>query len=660
MKNIIKTFAVAGALSLLFASCAKEQSIATPEVNYVAKTITVSLETPAKTVIGQDADHMYAPYFAGESLKVVGYNGTEYKVFSFGASGSISYPSASGTFTCEEWEEGYEPKFVADTYASTSFTYADGKLLVMSGTNTAKESTQRLGYRHSYPASAATHIGNFDDNSEMSVLKNASSLIGIKVSRDDIKSIRISAIGEEKIAGFVNVSTDEFFSGNPDNSFVRDATKQTYDYTDIVPIFEDLKKDDICVFPQDEYFYAAIIPGTYAQGLRFTITNAAGIEVSRDIAPEGGLTFKCGGVRKIEKAIDEDLAFKDLIEATTFPDDFTIDLTFWDGSAVWPFQEEIVATDNQTVDGETYTYRYIIDEFADADHNYYKDINFTISKGEIGWTYTSHKTNGLVPAYSGATKTEWNSFYVYIPGIPGRRISDVTVTSGNTTTHTMYLCSRIATSDEDKATCSLATLTGVGNSIAASFNMDKSEFGQGYYLYRNSYKTLYLKDLSVTYSDKGPETITISAVSGTNVWYYDNGSTATNIGTGSSSATAADFWHKDYPDYKFEVVDQSVWYSTGLNFLSGSGYVKLPNIAGYRLASLYLKGGNAANTWTQLKTYNGSEYEDLTEQLSTSSSDTEGITHVVPTTTGAETAIYFQCKSKFKATTFTLTYSRVD
>ena len=647
MKNIIKSFAVIGALSLLFASCNKDQ--AAPEANFVTKTITASFVEPVKTVIGQDQDNMFTPYFTkGEPLQVVGSNGSENGRFQFSPDADGTYPASNAKFICTTWEEGYEPLYAVSSRATTSVALADGKITVMTGKTEGSEFKQKISCRNSYGSRAATHIGQFDSNGNLGVLKNASSLLGVKVSRDDIKSIRVQSLGGEKLCGSVKVDCEKFFDETTrDESFSAASSSDMSSSVDVVPTIADLTKDEVNVFPQDEYFYIVLIPGTYGSGLRFTLTNTDGIEVTRDIT--SSLTFKTGKVRKIPTALDEGLSFKDYVEADAFLEEFTVSLDFCAG---WPFEEEIVATDSQSTDGETYTYRYIVSE--DAAHKYYKDIQFTVCKGPNGNTYTCvGDANGL-NVVRPDSKPE-NLFYITIPAIEGRRVSEVTFV-GNTNSGTYYVGTQAPASSSDKATYSIGSAS-YSKGVQETISVKSSEKNKKYYLYRDSSTAMYTKSLSLKYTNAAPEMPDIVISSGTsNVWYYKNGDDNVVIPT-RTSTTSEPFWHESYPDYVFTPVDGgTVCFNGGIWFCNTAwGYIKLPNISGYRLDNVALTCGNSTPPASYLYTKDGDNYTKIATK--TDATQNVKFTLTVPNTVGSSEEIYLYTKGfKASATAFTYVY----
>ena len=103
------------------------------------------------------------------------------------------------------------------------------------------------------------------------------------------------------------------------------------------------------------------------------------------------------------------------------PFEIEIKLNFGKG---WPFNEAIVAADDQTAAGETYTCTY---EYEKDDEICTEDFAFVFHKGSSAYTYSSNRLN---PKGEGS---------IQLPGIPNRYLKSVWFRVGNTAEKKIYI-----------------------------------------------------------------------------------------------------------------------------------------------------------------------------------------------------------------------------
>lgn len=103
------------------------------------------------------------------------------------------------------------------------------------------------------------------------------------------------------------------------------------------------------------------------------------------------------------------------------PFEIEIKLNFGKG---WPFNEAIVAADDQTAAGETYTYTY---EYEKDGETCTEDFAFVFHQGSDPYTYSSKRLN---PKGKGS---------IQLPGIPNRYLKSVWFRVGNTAEKTIYI-----------------------------------------------------------------------------------------------------------------------------------------------------------------------------------------------------------------------------
>ena len=586
MKQIILIPAVLGlASALLFSSCGKEQC---PTAVSEGSRMKIEVSTASEKTILVDG---LQPYLDKNDVVFVGgvngegvYTKHEFSPESqdyADPSSQTSWPATSASFISKDvWPSGVTPVYATCNYASTSVSFTDGKIKTMVGTGSTG-GTQKISKSGSYATRAACHVGKFDNEGRLQTLKNVNALLGFKLSSSGVSSVKIESVGGETISGYVVVDYEKLAAGNADFFTVPSDNKNT-----VITVTSSLEEN---VFPVGEIIYVSLIPHTYAGGLKFTMTKTDGASAEKIIS--SSLTFKPGKVRNINDPVDTGLTYQSLVEGT-LPDEFTVDLNF-DSN---PFLESVSAKSSQTVDGETYTYR--LDLGTEGANHYYKDLSFGIFKGPNGNTYS------IASGYLGFDRISGKMSLggIALPAIPGYYLKKVKVTNPMST-YTLAVTKNKLT-DYDSLTSALvaynAATTNKETEIV-SFN-DESGIvaGTPYYLYRrpassaDNNQFLRFSDIKITWaktlpSASLPESIVMTMADSN----YKNASG--NLKP-RSTYTTGEFWHVDYPDYKFSGT-ACIWNSY-LGVKNGTA-LKLPKIDNYKLTKIvvdkFLPSTNSRN-----------------------------------------------------------------
>lgn len=270
-------------------------------------------------------------------------------------------------------QDGVPVEFTNSTGAGTTATFSTtswtGKVPVcaiygenaaynlISGVVGVNIPTSQTAPAGSFALSASPSIGavsSSDGNYSVSTMKNVASLLSFSFSTEnEIVSLLIEGANGEQIAGSVNVNYPSMSwsaGSNPAASIFLAAEGGTF--LSGVP------------------YYAAILPGVFNNGLRFTITDSDGNVRIKEVGKELGMEFIRGRICSFEEV--------DAEPVIPAPEEFVVSLDFKSG---WPFSKVCAATADQDADGETYTYEYSSN----------LNLAFKLIKPESGsYTYTSN------------------------------------------------------------------------------------------------------------------------------------------------------------------------------------------------------------------------------------------------------------------------------
>jgi len=170
---------------------------------------------------------------------------------------------------------------------------------------------------------------------------------------NEIASLLIEGANGEQIAGSVNVNY-------PSMSWSAGSNPATYI----------LLSAEGGTFLTGVPYYAAILPGVFNNGLKFTITDSAGNVRIKEVGKELGMEFMRGRICSFEEV--------DAEPVVPAPEEFVVSIDF---KAGWPFLGACAPAADQDSDGETYNYEYSTD----------LNLAFKLVKPESGsYTYTSN------------------------------------------------------------------------------------------------------------------------------------------------------------------------------------------------------------------------------------------------------------------------------
>ncbi len=167
------------------------------------------------------------------------------------------------------------------------------------------------------------------------------------------KSVKIQGMDGEVLAGSVSVSLSD------------------------LSVHVEAGESAVIVTPSGETFeggstvYATLLPGTYAKGLKFTVTDINNQVLENIFGEETGLVIARNQDTTLPNAVDT--------KPVDFPEEFVVHADFTKG---WPFQESFSAAT------QAYTYAYAEDltmEFQFAGNDAYESagLNFSASGGKL-------------------------------------------------------------------------------------------------------------------------------------------------------------------------------------------------------------------------------------------------------------------------------------
>lgn len=605
MKKTFKFIAAIGFISsLFFSSCSKVQDVASDVKVQPVKALYATLDD-SKTVLSGD---LKPKFYKDDMLLVGGKDGDgNYDKYRFDAASSeyadpdnlTPWPATTAKFVTGSWAEGLTPVYAACSYGFSYVEFTETTITTMIGTN----NVQAITNHGSYANRAASHLGKFDNDGSLATMKNVNALLGFKLTNSDITSVKIESVGGEALTGYITVDYAKFINGDAD--FFTDLAKHVNDKITVESAFKD-GEDNTLPFTADEMIYVSLIPRTYASGLKFTLTKTDGSYAERIVS--SSLTFSAGQLRNIPTALDNGLTFL-TEEEGTLPDEFTMDLNFADN----PFREALTAKADQTAEGETYTYRLDLGTVG-ATH-YYKDIpvglfksvndnRYAIASGYLGYDrYTDRNTLGGIA----------------LPAIPGYFLKAITVSTPMSAYSITITNAMVDGYDSMRAAC-VKDGDIPANAVdhtAVTFDTSSGTVAGGqYYLYQKlasatAYnKQFRISDLKLTYSKSLPAPVLEDIVmTMTNSSYKM--ADGTDLPTRTSySDPEKEFYHTDYPDYKFAGV-AAKWSTTHLSVKGGS-CLKLPRIAGYKLTKIVFTDFKPSATRNAKITDSAGTYADLT------------------------------------------------
>lgn len=343
------------ALILFAAACTKEnREQITPTDNPQAMTLTVSTEGSTKTYL----DGLNVKFHENDHLMVLARPGLGtdlYRIKFTTTADDISPDGSTAKFSSTEWPAGIDPEYATNSFASTScLITSGGKVRTMITEN------QQISRFNSCGDRAGCSVGKISKNAgqyTVETLKNLGSLIKFRFTGDNkIKQIEVEAIGGEYVAGMIDVDMNTYT--NASGFWTASTGKLT---TTLTPAGE-VKDSDNSFKAKDAsentaYYYVNLLPQTYSQGLKFTLTKTDDEKIIKVVgATPAGLTLERGKSRELGLPIDQ-----------LVPMPATLTFHFGGSDELWVFKETASSTTTN------YTYPYY------NSTGYYQDYIFNFS-----------------------------------------------------------------------------------------------------------------------------------------------------------------------------------------------------------------------------------------------------------------------------------------
>jgi len=302
-------------------------------------------------------------------------------------------PCKSGVFSTTSWPDGYVPTYASNSNGSIDnpsklTCTADG--IIRAFINP----TQKIANVGSYGQSASASVGEvvFDNvNYYIPKMLNVPSLLRVNVEKDNISEIKIETIGEEFIAGYVDIDYAAISSGQAEYWSAVEGEKSI-----VLKAVGTAASESGCFLTGTTYC-ACVLPQTYEQGFKITMTDIDGKVGAREVAKP--IRMPRDTVRSFAKAIDTGIEFKEVRKVKTL--------------------------DFSTVGANTFMY----DVSGTATKLPQRTAAY-IAAGTDFWgsSYPSYKFNGAVRYWtaSGGALNSAGGTYVRFPRISGYKLTSVT------------------------------------------------------------------------------------------------------------------------------------------------------------------------------------------------------------------------------------------
>ncbi len=529
-------------------SCEKTQERTATPVAWTGSSASITVGAATKTSL----DGLAPAWEASDVLSVFDADGTPV------AFSNATGAGTSATFTTTAWT-GKAPSYAAFTNGTPTCTVATGVL----GVTIPAAQAAPAGSFASEASPSVGQVASAEGVYSISSMKNVAALLSFSFSGSDIASLTIEGGNGEQVAGSASVtySTMAWTAG-------------TSPATSVV-----LTPASGGAFASGVTYYAAILPGSYSKGLKFTITDTLDGTRVKEVGKDLGLNL----LRNHVCAFNE-------VDAAVAPAEFVVAIDLTSG---WPFDESVAASGSQTAAGESYTYSY-----SPA-----LDLTFKLVKPSTGnYSYSSGKLS--FDAAGGR---------LVLPAIPNRYLNSVVVV------HEMDGAKAFEVhkvSDDSQIGVRHTTSVWKGPVPVAKFSPHES--GRCYVSLLTAGTSLTHIYLRYTSTDDGTDAVKLGFESPYNTWNQStNGDTYTNDGTTSCffgiyarNAHTSDALD-DYSftqtvngkDYTFTALKPTSGYSQGDLFCWANGlwsgalgddrYLKLPRTG--KLVWVRADVGNSTN-----------------------------------------------------------------
>ena len=253
--KIWKSLFSAAAMVLLAAGCTEEMEPAQVGVD-TSVTFTAEIaEAPTKAVLDYEAK---LSKWSGEEYITI-LNGQDNYTFK----ATVAEPAAEATFALADEKQWHEPEEGVVAVYPMGGSYAlDNADMTVSGVTVPVE---QKPLEDTYDVLAPVMMAYTTDKALS--FKNAVSLVRFKVMEEGIWNVTIKANGGEKMTGAYNLRWND---GNPQLVAVAPAAEGDVPQKDHVALWYGGEGDS---FTAGRYYYAAVAPGTYAEGFTVSMNN---------------------------------------------------------------------------------------------------------------------------------------------------------------------------------------------------------------------------------------------------------------------------------------------------------------------------------------------------------------------------------------------------
>lgn len=361
---------------------------------------------------------------------------------------------------------------------------------------------QEISSLQAWGKDAIISAGKITGNStayRINPMKNIMGLIELSMHKPAAKSIKVEPIGDEIMAGDIDIDYTRLENGNADFWSAAAGKSQSASVTIVPAAGSEAVTEDGC-FKAGTY-YVSVLPQTYSEGLRITVTYSDGSTLVRKLGADEGITVPRNGIVAFGEALDD-----------TLPDEIKIDLVFYNENDVNPFGT-FTPTKDQKPEGETYIWQY---GYETDGQKHTEDLEFIISKGASGATYRYFKPSDI--EYQVLTFAQ-NFGWIKLPGISDRYLKSVTMSHGNTydkqfrlqeksskdTPGKTYSCKRLkAPSATEPIDANVTFPTQKGD----FGTLTNTEIGKSYYMMFTMGASLRVFRISLVYTKTEPGTET--------------------------------------------------------------------------------------------------------------------------------------------------------
>lgn len=255
-------------------------------------------------------------------------------------------------------------------------------------------------------------------------MKNVVGYIGINLSKSTTKKITVESLGDEPLAGWVDVDYAKLINGDTDFWTLRQG--ESGDNT--ITLTTTASGGSVVggCFGAGTY-YVGVLPQTYADGIKFTLYDADDkVIAERTIGANSGITIKRSELTPVGGNAD--------VTPVVLPDVVVIDLYF--GSGTNPLGFSNPGLTNESASGDTYDYTY---SYEDPVTKEPKTTTFPIvvcrgtpEEGAFGYRYFS-TTN---TSYGNKTPVvmfhKCTNGWIKAPAIEGYYLQTISLSHGNT------------------------------------------------------------------------------------------------------------------------------------------------------------------------------------------------------------------------------------